>query len=189
MQVQVTFRHMEPTNALKSYTNERIGRIEKQLNKESAAEVVLSVERHHHLADIKLRSGGVNMRGRESSTDMYNSIDRAIAKIERQLGRYQGKLRRFAPPPTTQQVALHTLERPDDIDGKVPETLPELVQTSMVDARPLTTEEAVMQMDLLDREFLVYVDADSHAIKVLYHMEEGKLGLIDTSSQDTVGNA
>lgn len=190
MQVQVTFRHMEPTKALKSYTSERIGRIEKQLAKESAAEVILSVERHHHMADIKLRSGGVNMRGRESSTDMYNSIDRAIAKIERQLGRYQGKLRRFVQPPTAQQVALHTLEQPDDVDGQVSEQQqPEVVRTTLVDAKPLTTEEAIMQMDLLHREFLVFVDADSQHIKVLYRMDEGKLGLIDTAGDEPIGNA
>jgi putative sigma-54 modulation protein len=58
-----------------------------------------------------------------------------------------------------------------------------------VDAKPLTTEEAIMQMDLLHREFLVFVDAESHHIKVLYRMEEGKLGLIDTAGDEPIGNA
>ena len=73
MEVAVTFRHMEPTDALKQYVDEKVSKIARHFVKESDAVVVLSVERHHHHADIRLKSGGVAMRGHETSTDMYNS--------------------------------------------------------------------------------------------------------------------
>ncbi len=182
MEVAVTFRHMEPTDALKQYVDERVGRIARHLISESDARVVLSVERHHHHADIRLKSGGVAMRGHETSTDMYNSIDRAVSKIERQLSRYQGKLRRFNQPKPVATVQLHTLERQLE-DSQAPEPSTKLVQSRSFDAHPLSVDEAMMQIDLLDNAFLVFVNSQSGHINVLYRLESDEgFGLIDTGS-------
>ncbi len=182
MEVAVTFRHMEPTDALKKYVDEKVGRIARHFVKESDARVVLSVERHHHHADIRLKSGGVAMRGHETSTDMYNSIDRAVSKIERQLSRYQGKLRRFNQPKPVTTVQLHTLEREEE-NTAAPEPAARLVRSRSFDAHPLSIDEAMMQIDLLDNAFLVFVNSNSGQINVLYRLEDDEgFGLIDTGS-------
>jgi len=182
MEVAVTFRHMEPTEALKKYADEKVSRIARHFVKESDARVVLSVERHHHHADIRLKSGGVAMRGHETSTDMYNSIDRAVSKIERQLNRYQGKLRRFNQPKPAATVQLHTLEREEENTG-APEPATRLVRSRSFDAHPLSVDEAMMQIDLLDNAFLVFVNSDTAQINVLYRLEDDEgFGLIDTGS-------
>ncbi|MEE2836660.1 MAG: ribosome-associated translation inhibitor RaiA [Myxococcota bacterium] len=182
MDVAVTFRHMEPTDALKQYVDEKVSKIARHLVKESGAEVVLSVERHHHHADIRLKSGGVAMRGHETSTDMYNSIDRAVSKIERQLSRYQGKLRRFNQPKPVATVLLHTLEREEE-STEAPEPATKLVRSRSFDAHPLSVDEAMMQIDLLNNAFLVFVNADSGSINVLYRLEnDDGFGLIDTGN-------
>ena len=182
MEVAVTFRHMEPTDALKKYVDEKVNKIARHFVKESDAVVVLSVERHHHHADIRLKSGGVAMRGHETSTDMYNSIDRAVSKIERQLSRYQGKLRRFNQPKPVATVQLHTLER-EEGTTEAPEPATKLVRSRSFDAHPLSIDEAMMQIDLLDNAFLVFVNSDSGHINVLYRLEsDDGFGLIDTGS-------
>jgi len=184
MEVAVTFRHMEPTEALKAYVDERVSKIARHLVKESDARVVLSVERHNHHADIRLKSGGVAMRGHETSTDMYNSIDWVISKIERQLNRYQGKLRRFNQPKPVATVQLHTIEREEAIEeAGVDEPTSKLVRSRSFDAHPLSVDEAMMQIDLLGNAFLVFVNSETNHINVLYRLDNDEgFGLIDTGS-------
>ena len=92
MQVSVTFRHMDATEALKAFAAEKVSKIEKYILTPTDAHVVLSVERHQHRAEINVSANGMRIRGEESSGDMYGSIDAAAQKIERQLKRYRNKL-------------------------------------------------------------------------------------------------
>ncbi len=93
MQLNITFRHIEPIDSLKNYAREKVDRANKYLDKPGEAHVVLSLERHLHHADITIASGAFVLRGRERSEDMYASIDLAMDKIERQLRRYKDRLK------------------------------------------------------------------------------------------------
>src|SRR6185295_7808649 len=93
MQFAVTFRHMEPTDALKSYAKERMERVRKYLPDPIACHVVLSTERHNHRIDVNFQlHNGLSVAGHETTENMYSSIDLCIAKIERQVRKYKGKL-------------------------------------------------------------------------------------------------
>ena len=93
MQFAVTFRHMEPTEALKSYARERMERVRKYLPDPIACHVVLSTERHNHRIDVSFQlHNGLSIAGHETTENMYSSIDLCIAKIERQVRKYKGKL-------------------------------------------------------------------------------------------------
>src|SRR5216684_6667435 len=92
MQINITFRNLEATEALKNYSRDKVERVKKYLDRAGEAHVVLSLERHLHHADITIHSGAFLLRGREKSEDMYASIDLAMDKIERQLRRYKEKL-------------------------------------------------------------------------------------------------
>ncbi len=93
MQFAVTFRHMEPTEALKSYAKERMERVRKYLPDPIACHVVLSTERHNHRIDVSFQlHNGLSIAGHETTENMYSSIDLCIAKIERQVRKYKGKL-------------------------------------------------------------------------------------------------
>ncbi len=93
MQLSITFRHMDASDFLKSYAQEKVERVNRLLDRAGEAHVVLSLERHLHNADIQIQSGRFVLRGREKSEDMYASIDAAVDKIERQLKRYKDKLK------------------------------------------------------------------------------------------------
>src|ERR1700755_764901 len=93
MQFAVTFRHMEPTDALKAYARERMERVRKYLPDPIACHVVLSTERHNHRIDVSFQlHNGLSVAGHETTENMYSSIDLCIAKIERQVRKYKGKL-------------------------------------------------------------------------------------------------
>src|SRR5258708_4260792 len=97
MQISVTFRHMSASDPIKKHAMEKVERISKFLDDATEVHVVLSIERYMHKADIHMQSHGVLIRGEESSSDMYNSIDRAIEKIEKQLKRYRNKIQKHRP--------------------------------------------------------------------------------------------
>lgn len=188
MQVSVTFRHMDPTDALKSFAADKVEKIEKIVHAPTDAHVVLSVEKYMHKADITIKANnGMLMRGQEKSEDMYASIDKAMAKIERQVRRYQEKLHHHKPRHgLSAKVLLNVMQSPT-MDAKdmtetakpEPEKPVVVVETKEIDAKPMSVDEAVMQMDLLHNDFLVFLNQDTGAFSVLTRREEGTFGLIE----------
>src|SRR5512147_847613 len=93
MQFSVTFRHMEPTESLKAYARDRMERVRKYLPDPISCHVALSTERHNHRIDVTFQlHNGLSIAGHETTENMYSSIDLCIAKIERQIRKYKGKL-------------------------------------------------------------------------------------------------
>ena len=182
MQVSVTFRHMNPTDALKEFAADKVGRMDRFIHAPMDAHVVLSVEKYLHKAEINIVANGVRMRGEDTSEDMYSSIDGAAAKIERQVKRYQDKLVSHKPREgLAQKVRLNVLEssrepEPEQKQGRLP---PQIIETRELDAKPMSVEEAIMHMDLMHDEFLVFLNAKTSAVNVLYRRKEGTFGLLE----------
>lgn len=181
MQVSVTFRHMDATDALKSFAAEKVSKIEKYIHTPTDAHVVLSVEKHLHRAEINVSANGMRIRGEESSADMYGSIDAAAAKIERQLKRYRNKLANHkAREGHASKVRLSYVETQGDAAQELTAEAPTaIVETKEIDARPMLVEEAIMQMDLLHSDFIVFFNAKTNNVNVLYRRKEGNFGLIE----------
>ena len=93
MQISMTFRHMEPSDAMKDLVEDKVSRVKKYLQGPMEASVVLSVERYLQACDITISSNGRTYKGREETDDMYTSIDRAMDKIERQIDKSKGRAR------------------------------------------------------------------------------------------------
>lgn len=187
MQMNITFRHLDPIDSLKNYAREKVERVNKYLDKATDAHVVLSVEKHLHSADIRIQSGPFVLRGRERSEDMYASIDLAMDKIERQLKRYKERLKshhgrervHHRQELVNQLKARHTvldLPQPDaeQRDNKI-------VKTNEFLAHPMSVDEAVMQMDLMNNEFYVFTNSTTMEMNVVYRRKDGHVGLIEAS--------
>lgn len=91
MQVNVTFRQMEHSDALKQYAEEKIEKLKKLLKPPVDARVTFSVEKYSHIADVAINAGGISINASEKSEDMYSSFDLAYSKIERQIRKYKEK--------------------------------------------------------------------------------------------------
>lgn len=194
MQVSVTFRHMDPTQALKDFASEKVARIEKYIHTPMDANVVLSTERYMHKADITIKAHGFMMRGQEKSEDMYSSIDGAVDKIERQVRKYRKKITNHKPREGQRmKVRLNYMDAPaeaaedaetqptaDEINAAPP---PNIAKTQELDAHPLSINEAIIQMDLMHNDFLVFVNAETNEVNVLYRRQDQGLGLIETHAR------
>ena len=176
MQVNITFRHLDSTEALKAHVADKIQHIQRYIDRPSEAHAVLYVENLHHHADITMKAGPFFLRGRAKSEDMYASIDAAAEKIERQLKKHKEKLKNHkatAIPHNWVPVDVrHEVLRPEAPSDRI-------VKSTSFQAKPMSLDEAVLQMDLLDTEFFVFQNARSRTINVVYRREDGNLGLIE----------
>lgn len=172
MQVSVTFRHMPASDPLKIHATEKVDHIHKYLGDAADAHVVLSIENHLHKADINLSSHGMLIRGEERSSDMYNSIDRAVAKIEKQIRRYKDKLAAHRPKEGKHFKVKSNLLEGVEQDSKI-------VESKEFQTKPMMLDEAVMQMDLLNDDILVFLNAKTDQINVLYRKADNRYGLME----------
>lgn len=94
MQVNVTFRHMDPTDALKDYAEEKLARLQKYVDWPLDVNVVLSTEKFAHVAEVTATTKGSSFNGSNRSEDMYASIDGAVDKVERQVVKFKDRLQK-----------------------------------------------------------------------------------------------
>jgi len=186
MQITYTFRNLDSSNALKAYAAEKVERVNKYLDRASEAHVVCTVERHHHVCDITIHAGAFSMRGHEKSEDMYASVDLAMDKIERQLKRYKEKLKHHKGGEHHHLADLENIRVKHAVlnipapDAEVSEPVgPRVIRTNELVAKPMSVDDAVMQMDLLNNDFLVFTNGDTQEINVVYRRKDGHYGLIE----------
>lgn len=193
MQMAITFRNFDASDSLKEYAQEKVERVNKYLDRAGEAHVVLSLERHLHHADITVHSGNFVLRGREKSEDMYASLDLAMDKIERQLRRYKDRLKSHHNrhhAHHNQEVLNHFKVRhnvfavsPPEDKPEHTETGPRVIKTNDLIAKSMTVNDAVMQMDLMNNDFLVFTNSESKAVNVVYRRKDGHYGLIEAGAQ------
>jgi putative sigma-54 modulation protein len=175
----VTFRHMDASDALRTHATDKTSRIQKHFDEPIEAHVVLSMERYLYKAEVNVLAHGMVICGKEVSSDMYNSIDRAIEKIEKQVKRYRDRLVKLRPKEGAKLKMRFKL-----LEGAEPETTtsvpPTIIEVNDFEARPMMLDEAVMQMDLLHNDILVFLNVKTDQINVLYRKSGNKYGLIET---------
>jgi putative sigma-54 modulation protein len=201
MQFAVTFRHMEPTDALKAYARERMERVKKYLPDPIACHVVFSTERHNHRIDVSFQlHNGLSIAGHETTENMYSSIDLVIAKIERQVRKYKGKLEGMKARPHNVHAlpwshsivseAFHEIDEMNGGNGKSvvaehhgdggPQPEFKVVRTEKFHAQPLSVADAIVQLNLQHEAFLVFRQDTDGRVAVVYKREDGAYGLIET---------
>jgi putative sigma-54 modulation protein len=181
MQVNITFRHLDPTDALKSHVRDRVEHVQRFIDRPTEAHAVLHVENLDHHAEITVKAGPFLLRGTARSQDMYASIDAAADRIERQLKKHKEKLYNHKAnghpadwgPIDVRHDVLDILEHPERRSHRV-------VRSTQFQARPMSLDEAILQLDLLDASFYVFQSAKDRGINVVYKRDDGSYGLIET---------
>jgi len=176
MQIITTFRHMEPSEALKSYAEEKLERVKKYIDEPIAVQVFLTVEKIRHSAEVTITAKGITIKAAEETNDMYASVDAVSDKIERQLRRFKERIKAHKPSSDTRErlvqksiVEAQSIEESNE---------PVIIKTKSFSMKPMSVEEAVMQMELLHKDFLVYTEASTENINVVYRRKDGNYGLI-----------
>jgi putative sigma-54 modulation protein len=212
MQLSTTFRHMDASQAVREYAAEKLEKIRRYFHKDPiSAHATFGVERgFHHVADLSVTlPNGIVISAKETTEDMYSSIDLATARIERQVRKWKERIRDHKPhggPSTSVREMVIMPEEVEPAAPAVPGVSPPAVAKAPVapappahgfnvikderfTARSMTVEDAVMQLNLLGDDLMVFTDAGSGRTSVLYRRKDGNYGLIETGSSGAGNNS
>ena len=177
MQTSVTFKNLNSSEHLKNYVCDKLDRFDRLLDNPAGANVVLRVEKFRHIAEININGDRMTINGKEETEDMYSAIDMVLDKLEKQIKKGKEKVRE------RRAKAKAKVQTNSDLQGvEMAEDLPKQVKIKNIDYKPMDVDEAVLQMDLTSDNFLVFTNARSDQINVLYRRHDGALGLIQPSS-------
>ena len=173
MKITITGRKIEVTEGLKSYTSKKLTKLDKFFDDESAAQVTLSVQKDHHIIEITVYHGGMIFRAEVRDSDMYAAIDRVIDVLERQIRKQKTRLEK-----KLKGGAFDTPEGFIDYDEE-PEF--KIVKTKRYDNKPMSVDEAILQMNLLGHEYYIFNNSENNDKNVVYKRKDGNYGLIELS--------
>ena len=176
MRLQVKGRNLEISEQIRTYAEEKLGKLDRLVSDPTRVELELAVEKNpsiadNHVAEATVWTKGPVLRARETSADMKASIDQLVAKLERQVKRYREKRR----------VAPRRHAPPDRGAFEAPEDDAAIVKTKQFSVNPMSAEEAVLQLELVGHDFFVFRNADTEIINVVYRRRDGDYGLIEPS--------
>jgi len=181
MQLNITARHMELTDGLRSHIEKELKKLERHFHKEAEIQVTLCVEKYRHIAEVSCNVGGHVLQSKEETKDMYQSVDRSIESVGKQFKRFkskhwEGKGKSGLQDEHFMEVSAAGTEGEEQPSGS---SRPRIIRSPKYAVKPMSVDEAAMQMDLLDKDFIVYTDSTSEQVNVLYRRKDGNLGLIE----------
>lgn len=191
MNVIVSGKALKVTEALRAHAEEKIEAIQRYFDHIIEADVTLSIDRKKEDAencrcDVTVWANGTILKSTEHKDEMYASINGAIHKIERQLKKYKQKIRENPKRKAAHAAAAAAADQPPETsthtvmkmpsDGK-----PRIIRTHAFAMKPMSVDEAAMQLQVLNQEFMVFANAETNEVNVVYRRHDGNIGLIEPS--------
>ena len=183
MEITIQCRNAEVPEPLRAMAREKVTRVSRHLDGCDQAEIHFFEERNPRISDrevceVTLRGHGHVVRAKAAAPETLAAVDRVVEKLEHQVARLKTKqLRRSHPRASTIRLDGHVPALDDDGDPDDGE--PRFVKSKSFSIKPMTPEEAALQMDLLGHDFYFFTNADTSAAAVVYRRNDGNLGLID----------
>lgn len=178
--ITITGRHLNVTPALRGYAMEKLSRLQKYFDRLMVAHIIVSGEKHQQVAEVNISANGFSISGKGKTPDIFASVDEVVNKLERQLKKHREKFlerKRIASKIKRKEKSLPMLDVFEE-DMEELEMEPEIVRVERVSQKPMSTDEAVMQMNLLRRSFLVFVNSTTDGLNVIYRRPDGHYTLI-----------
>lgn len=170
MRISIVGKNIEVSDYLKSLAEKKVSKLERYFKPDTEIIVTMSVEKNRHIVEVTVPFDGIMVRGEEVTGDMYASIDNVLDKLEKQIVRHRTKL----------EKRLRTDAFINDVQDLEEEPQERrVVRVKRFSIKPMSVEEAVMQMELLGHSFFVFTNAQSNEVNVLYMRKDGDLGLIE----------
>jgi putative sigma-54 modulation protein len=174
MKVKIIGKNIEITEALKNIIEKKISRFDKYFSPDIVAQTTLGVQKNRHTIEVTIPFNGVVLRAEEQNEDMYISLDIVIDKLEGQIRKHKTKLekRNHGTSLKFQGIPLYSNSEEGDTD-------PKIVKTKKFAFKPMSAEEAVLQMELVGHSFFVYMSDVTSEVHVVYKRKDGNYGLIE----------
>ena len=188
MNLTVKGRNLVLTETISTYAQEKMGKLSKYLANGSRCELELWTEKNPSISDNQVVEAtiftkGPVIRAREASPDIYASIDLVFAKLERQVKKYRGKLvSRYQGPPKEilASEGFQLLEEAEEAEADTPG--PRIVKTKQFMVKPMSPEEAALQLELVGHDFFLFTNSETNETAVVYRRRDGNYGLIEAQS-------
>ena len=174
MKFTFTEKKMDSSEELRAYAERKIGKLDRFFRSESNAYVTFSIERGRYLAEITIQNNGLFYRASELTNDMYASVDSGVAAIERQIRKNKTRLEKRLREGALEREIVPAYAPAEEEDEEF-----NIVRSKRFSIKPMSPEEAILQMNLLEHEFFVFRnDEEDGAISVVYRRKNGGYGLI-----------
>ncbi|MCE5212831.1 MAG: ribosome-associated translation inhibitor RaiA [Deltaproteobacteria bacterium] len=175
MKISVTFRNGEGENWQKVYAEEKMQKLKKYLDAPAEAHIIISMEKFRNAMEINLSSNGWNINAKEEAKDMRIALDRCVEKIEKQLKKQREKVREHKPKSIRQsQEKSASAEEAEEVTSKITET-------RKIILKPMSFDEAIMELDEKNDRFIIYRDSSSENVSIVYRRDDGNFTLIETN--------
>ena len=174
MRVSVIAKNTTATPALKDMVEKKLSKVDRYFNPEVEAKATLSVQKNKQKVEITIPFNGVVLRAEEATDDMYKSIDLVVAKLERRIRKQKTKLSRR----NNESLRFKTFDEVA-VEDELIEENGKVVKTKKFGIKPMSVEEAILQMELVGHNFFVFQDADENKIVVVYKRKDGDYGLLE----------
>lgn len=174
MKFNIRGKKLEVTDALKSYVEEKIGKLDKYFSNPDNIEATVLIKVHgkDQIVEVTINTHGLILRGEETSKDLYSSIDLVVEKIERQIRKNKTRLHKKITKDKSVDFMIN--EEPEEVDAN------SVVKRKIIDVKPMSEEEAILQMELLGHDFFAFKNTDNSDINVLYRRKDGNYGILET---------
>lgn len=181
MNYNIRGENVEVTGAIKSYIEKKVSKLERYFDTPPTSDVNvnLSVYNEEQRIEITIPMTNLLLRAEEKNTDLYAAIDLVVDKLERQIRKYKTKINRKtrqkgAPKHVFAEMETNSVDQAEEVDDGL-----EIVRTKRFNLKPMDSEEAILQMDMLGHSFFVFTNAESGDTNVVYRRHDGKYGLIE----------
>lgn len=179
MQMTVTFRHMETDEGVKEYVREKVQKLQKYIENPRDVHVVLSSERFRHIAELTITGDGMVLNSQARNNDLYSAIDNMVEKMIRQIKQRRERLKRKKVNTKGSKRFVSSKEG-ESGDSDEFEVISKIRKRSIM-AKPMSLEEALDQLRLSKEQFLVFINAASEQMNVLYR-EDSEFILVEPQS-------
>ena len=176
MRISIIGKNIEISEHLRKLATDKVQKLDKYFPENTEAHVAMSVERYRHIVEVTIPYSGGIIRGEEVTGDMYESIDRVLDKLEHQIVRYRTKLEKNLRVGAFKQCGPESLEHTED--GEEPEEK-RVVKVKHFNLKPMTVDEAMLQMELLGHSFYMFTNGETGQVNVIYQRKDGNYGLIE----------
>ena len=166
MRLEIVGKNYVVADRLREVIGQKLDKLDKYFVDDVFTRVVCREEgKGRHLMEITIKVGGRILRAEVSSDNMYDNIDLALPKIERQIRKYRTKL--------DKQIKITTPDVAEEVEVQ------RIVRSKQFEVVPMTVDEAMLQIELLGHDFFVFLNVDNNRINVVYKRREGDYGILD----------
>jgi putative sigma-54 modulation protein len=174
MKIIITSKNFSVNDHLKETVEKKFEKLKKYFSQDIVVNVMISMERGKQKMEATINARGMIFRAEESAGDVYEAVDRVLEKLSTQMSRFKTKLQKKHKD--TKEFSFADIP---EYEGE-PEEI-KIVKTKKFELEPMSTEEAIMQMELVNHNFFVFLNMENDRISVVYKRNNNDYGLLETT--------